>query len=87
MQAELNRKKLKEIREENNLTQEQLAELSDISDRHLRNLETVSTNPSAKVLYRISRALDVPMDDLMTIHSEISSQNKLLFPQDRDPFR
>ena len=70
MQAELNRKKLKEAREENNLTQEQLAELSDISDRHLRNLETVSTNPSAEVLCRLSRALDVPMDDLMTIYGE-----------------
>ena len=70
MQAELNRKKLKEAREENNLTQEQLAELSNISDRHLRNLETVSTNPSAEVLCRLSRVLDVPMDDLMTIHNE-----------------
>ena len=70
MQAELNRKKLKEAREENNLTQEQLAELSNISDRHLRNLETVSTNPSAEVLCRLSRVLDVPMDDLMTIYNE-----------------
>ena len=70
MQVELNRKKLKEVREENNLTQEQLAELSDISDRHLRNLETVYTNPSVTVLCRISRALDVPMDSLMTVHSE-----------------
>lgn len=70
MQVELNRKKLKEVREENNLTQEQLAELSDISDRHLRNLETVYTNPSVTVLCRISRALDVPMDSLITVHSE-----------------
>lgn len=71
MQVELNRKKLKEIREENNLTQEQLAELSDISDRHLRNLESASTNPSAKVLCRISRVLDIPMDDLMTTDDEL----------------
>ena len=70
MQAEYNRKKLRAIREENNLTQEKLAELSDISDRHLRNLETASTKPSADILCRISHALDVPMDELMTIHSE-----------------
>ena len=70
MQAEFNRKKLRAIREENNLTQEELAELSDISDRHLRKLETASTNPSADVLCRISYALDVAMDELMTIHSE-----------------
>lgn len=70
MQVELNRKKLKEIRELNNLTQEQLAEMSNISDRHLRNLETVSTNPSATVLCRISQALDVPMEELMTVRKE-----------------
>ena len=70
MQTEFNRKKLRAIREENKLTQEELAELSDISDRHLRKLETASTNPSADVLCRISYVLDVPMDELMTIHSE-----------------
>ena len=67
MRAQLDRKKLKEIREQNNLTQEQLAELSDISDRYLRNLETIDTNPSAGVLCRISRVLDVTMDELMVI--------------------
>ena len=70
MQAELNREKLRAIREENNLTQEKLAELSDISDRHLRKLETADTKPSAEVLCRISHALEVPMDELMTIHRE-----------------
>lgn len=70
MQAEFNRQKLRAIREENNLTQEQLAELSDISDRHLRKLETASTNPSAAVLCRISYVLDVPMNELMTLHDE-----------------
>ncbi len=67
MRVEFNRKKLRELRVQNQLTQEQLAELSDISDRHLRNLETVGTNPSAEVLYRISCVLDVPMDELMII--------------------
>ena len=70
MQAEFNRQKLRAIREENNLTQEQLAELSDISDRHLRKLETASANPSAAVLCRISYVLDVPMNELMTLHDE-----------------
>ena len=70
MKVELNRKKLREIREENHLTQEQLAELSNISDRHIRNLESVCTNPSSTVLCRISYALDVPMDELMTVVAE-----------------
>lgn len=70
MQVELNREKLKEIREKNNLTQEQLAELIEISDRHLRNLESATINPSATVLCRLSQVLDVPMDELMTVHGE-----------------
>jgi len=70
MNVELNRKKLKEIREKNHLTQEQLAELSNISDRHVRNLESYCKNPSSTVLCRISHALDVPMEELMTIVPE-----------------
>ena len=52
------------------LTQEQLAELSNISDRHVRNLESYCKNPSSTVLCRISHALDVPMEELMTIVPE-----------------
>jgi len=70
MRVELDREKLKKLRLENRLTQEELAELSDISDRHLRNLETVSTIPSVTVLYRICVALNISMDELMTIHDD-----------------
>lgn len=70
MKVELNRKKLRELRQKNHLTQEQFAEMVDISDRHLRNLETVCKDSSATVLCRISLALEVSMDDLMTIHKE-----------------
>lgn len=67
MFVELDCKMLKKIREDNELTQEQLAEKANISDRHIRNLETVATNPSAAVLCSISQALDVPMDELLII--------------------
>ena len=70
MKVEINRQKLRELRKKNNLTQEQFAELVEISDRHLRNLETVCTDSSATVLCRISLALEVSMDDLMTIEEE-----------------
>lgn len=70
MRVELNREKLKKIRLQNCLTQEELAELSDISDRHLRNLETVSTIPSATVLYRICAALNISMDELINIYDD-----------------
>lgn len=70
MKVEINRKKLRELRKKNNLTQEQFAEMVEISDRHLRNLETVCTDSSATVLCRISLALEVSMNDLMTVEKE-----------------
>ena len=70
MKIELNHKKLRELRKKNHFTQEQFAEMVDISDRHLRNLETVCHDSSAVLLCRISIALDVSMDDLMTVKKE-----------------
>lgn len=62
----LNREKLRAKRREKALTQEKLAEQSGLSDRYIRSLECEAAQPSASVLYRISQALEVPMDDLMT---------------------
>ena len=62
----LNRKKLRARRREKALTQEELAEGSGLSDRYIRSLESETAQPSASALYRISRVLEVPMDDLMT---------------------
>lgn len=67
---EFNRKKLRELRKKNQFTQEEFAEMVEISDRHLRNLETVCTDSSATLLCRISLALDVSMDDLMSVYTE-----------------
>lgn len=67
MMAVLNREKLRAMRRANSLTQEQLAEYSGISDRHMRTLETRAVDPSASVLCRISRALNTPMDDFMIV--------------------
>jgi len=62
----LDPKKLKELREQNKLTQEQLADLLNISDRHLRNLESTCVTPTSDTLHRISQAFNIPMDDLIT---------------------
>lgn len=74
MMVILDREKLRALRKEKDLTQEQLAEHSGISDRHMRSLETKAVNPSASVLYRISRALDSPMDEFMMILDEKEEQ-------------
>ena len=70
MMVILNRKKLRRIRKAKSFTQEQLAEYSGISDRHMRTLESKNVDPSASVLYRISRALDTPMDEFLEILEE-----------------
>ena len=71
MQMQFNSKKLREVRLQYNLTQEQLAELLNISDRHLRNLETECHNPSSQILCRISCVLNVPMDELMIVKKDM----------------
>lgn len=69
----INRKKLRRLREAKSLTQEQLAEYSGISDRHLRALESRGVNPSASVLYRLSQVLGTPMDEFIEIIDEDES--------------
>ena len=64
--ASFNYKKLRAKRRERALTQEKLAEFAGLSDRHIRSMEHGSVgNPSAASLYRISKALDITMDELM----------------------
>lgn len=63
----LNRKKLRARRRGKKLTQERLAEESGLSDRYIRSLECEAAQPSASVLYRLSLALEVPMDELIAV--------------------
>ncbi len=63
--------KLRKARKEMNLTQEQLAEKADISDRHLRSMESgAADDPSAILLYNISKALGKPMEEFFKQESE-----------------
>ena len=71
MQAKLNAGKLKALRMGRKLTQEMLAEQVDTTDRYIRALEQGSkNNPSASLLYRVSYALGVSMEELMTVTHE-----------------
>lgn len=63
--------KLRKARKEMNLTQEQLAEKADLSDRHLRNMESgAADDPSAILLYNISKVLGKPMEEFFKEESE-----------------
>ena len=48
------------------LTQEQVAELADVSPQFLSNMENGKRNVSALNLFKISRALNVSADYLLT---------------------
>lgn len=46
------------------LTQEQLAEMADISTKHLTKIENGHVTPSSFMVYNLAKALNVSMDRL-----------------------
>ena len=67
MNSEFNSGRFKSERKRKNLSQRTLADLANTSERYLRDLEKGNkTNPSAELVFRFSKALKVPMEDLMT---------------------
>ena len=57
-------KKLKEIRKDKSLTQEELAEKVSIHPTYVCKLESGKNNVSIKMLFKISRALKVKLSDI-----------------------
>lgn len=62
------RKNIRKYRLEKGITSAELAEMVDLSHDFIRQIqsEKVAYNFSAETLYRISKALDVPIDILVT---------------------
>ncbi len=58
--------KIKRLRKNKNLTQEQLAELIDISPRNLSGIELGINYPKAETLEKIITALEVNIDELFS---------------------
>lgn len=54
-----------EARKAKGLTREALAEMASVSPRHLGNIERGTANPSLDTMYRISKALGVPLSILL----------------------
>lgn len=59
--------KLKELRKERGLTQEQMAELIDVSIRTYHNYETGKTKPRVAAIKKIVIALETTADELLEI--------------------
>ena len=58
-------RRVKRIREEKNLTQEQLAELSGFSQQYISGLEHGHRNPTIVSLFELAQALGVSHVDLV----------------------
>lgn len=56
---------LKVQRVRRNLTQEQLAELVEVSTKHVTKIENSKSTPSSYLLFKFSKALKVSMDKLV----------------------
>lgn len=57
-------KRLKEIRLEKGVSQEELSYRSEITLSQIARIETVRTNPTVSTIFKFARALEVPLKDL-----------------------
>lgn len=82
---------LRSAREERGMTQDILADATDLSKKYISNIERGKCNPSYDVLYRLVVALHISADILFSIYEtpQKAEEEKLLVfyrrcpPQDR----
>lgn len=71
--------KIKKIRKKQNLTQEQLAEIIEISPRNLSGIEIGQNFIKSETLEKILNALDVSLEELFS--SEYFEENDVLLSE------
>lgn len=70
---ELLAKRLKEIRAEKGLSQEELAYRSEITLSQIARIETVRINPTVSTIFKIARALDVTPSEIFNFELTLPS--------------
>ena len=71
---------IKEVREEKEITQEELSKRSGISRNYIAELENnKKVNPSFETIYKISIALGVEIREIYVATSDIENLRKLLY--------
>ena len=66
---------IKKIRLNKNLTQEEVAELSEFTRSYYTEIETGKRNTSLLNLYKISKALEVEMKELVDFTIKVEDEN------------
>ncbi len=61
--------RLKQLRSEKKITQEELAYRSELTLSQIARIETVKINPTVSTMFRIAKALDVKITELFDFES------------------
>jgi putative transcriptional regulator len=67
---------LRQARKDKGLTQQQLADRVYVTSRTIIALEKEEYNPSLMLAYRLSLALDVPMEELFDLRENKEKEDK-----------
>lgn len=70
--------KVQALRKAQNLTQEDLAEITGVSWRTISNLETGRTVPKLELIYNLSQFFNIGMDELLNIRIQTSKTTSRL---------
>jgi len=62
--------KIKELREENNLTQEELANKVDVTRQTILFMEKGKYNPSLRLAWKIAKVFDEPIEEIFSFADE-----------------
>lgn len=69
-------KKLKTIRTQRHLSQEELAFQCNMQASHIGQIERGQKNPTLETLEKISKGLDIPLTELLNFSSEPNLESK-----------
>ena len=70
-------KKFKEYRKKVKLTQEDVSEKVDISEKHYGQLERGSFNPSLETFFKLVETLNIPLSEFGIKNKECGNKNKV----------
>ena len=62
---------MKELREEQGLTQESLAKLVDVTRQTILFMEKGKYNPSLRLAWKIARVFDRPLEEIFDFEDEV----------------
>ncbi len=67
--------RIKELREQHGLTQQQLADIVDVTRQTILFLEKGKYNPSLRLAWMIAKVFDKPIEDVFSFNDEQGDKN------------